>query len=281
MCCIDFFGESCIICVENGSYTEDIAIPKGGDRIIMERNVNFPFADLKDISIRLAWAQLDIYADDIDQIQVIASGDAHTLSDLRIAVKEDVLIIEQPQYGISLDITRGHWMQLCVRVPRTWDQSVHASTISGFVGARGLGGSAVEIETVSGDIKAAKLTAGEIALRTTAGTIHGDQLMAAHLSGRSVSGDITLDDVAAETYRVTNVSGDVHLKLQATFAQMDLRTVSGDLSILTELKALQVSMRSVSGHKVINGIEITEDKDAPVVHATGVSGDLKIIGIRE
>ena len=246
----------------------------------MERNVNFPFETLNDISIKLAWAQLEIYADDIQQIQVIASGDAHTLSDLRIAVKDDVLVIEQPQYGISLDITRGHWMQLCVRIPKAWDQSVHASTISGFISARGLGGSRIELESITGDIKAARITADEISIRTTAATIHGDQLTARRLASRSVSGDIALDDVAATIFRMTSVSGDIGIKLQSGFEQMDLRTVSGDMTILTGLEALRISLRTVSGHKAVNGVALTEQENAPLVRATGVSGDLKIIGLR-
>ncbi len=247
----------------------------------MERNVNFPVADVSDIIIHLAWPQLEIYADDIDQIQVIASGDAHTVNDLRIEGKDGELFIEQPQYGISLDITHGHWMQLCVRVPRDWDQNIHATTISGLLAARGLGGDRIVLETITGDLKAAKITAGEISLRTTAGAVQGDQLTSRRLTGRSVSGDISLDNVSAQTYRFTSISGDIRLKLLAGFEQMDLRTVSGDMSVLTDTDTLNVSMRSVSGRKTVEGVKLTESADAPVVRATGVSGDLKIIGTRK
>ncbi len=246
----------------------------------MERNENFPYEELSDISIRLAWGQLEMYADDIEQIQVIASGDDHTLNELRIAVKENELQIEQPQYGISLDITRGHWMQLCVRVPRAWSKAVCAGTISGFISARGLGGSRIELETITGDLKASGITASEISLRTTAGTIHGDGLIAARLASRSVSGDISLDEVSAKICRLTSVSGDMSIKLQTGFEQMDLRTVSGDMTILSELEEMQVSLRTVSGHKTVNGVTLTQREDAPIVRATGVSGNLKIIGLR-
>jgi DUF4097 and DUF4098 domain-containing protein YvlB len=247
----------------------------------MERNVNYPIVNLHDISIRLAWAQLEMYADDVDQIQVIASGDEHTLGDLRIAVIEDKILIEQPQYGITLDITHGHWMQLCVRVPKVWDQEIHANTISGLIVARGLGGSRIELETVTGDLKAVKLTAGQISLRTTTGSIHGDQLMSERLTGRSVSGDIALDDVSAQTLRFTSISGEIDLKLGSEFEQMDIRTVSGDCSVLTGMETLRVSMWSVSGRKTIEGVTLTEDEKAPILRATGVSGNLKIIGLRK
>lgn len=247
----------------------------------MERNVNYPIANLRDIVIRLAWPQLEIYADDVDQIQVIASGDEYTLGDLRIAVKDDSMVIEQPQYGITLDVTHGHWMQLCVRVPKAWDREIRANTISGLVVARGLGGSRVELETVTGDLKASSLTAGEISLRTTTGTIRGKQLISGRLTGRSISGDIVLDDVSARTLRFTSISGEIKLKLGSEFEQMDIRTVSGDCFVLTEAESLRVSLRSVSGHKTVEGVALTEDANAPILRVTGVSGNLKINGIRK
>ena len=125
------------------------------------------------LSVRLAWAQLEIYTDDIDQLQVIASGDAHTVGDLKIEIVDGELVIEQPQYGLSLDITRGHWMQVCIRMPKTWDREIKANTISGLIVARGLGGDTVAMDTVAGDIRANKITAGKISLKTTAGKIHG------------------------------------------------------------------------------------------------------------
>lgn len=247
----------------------------------MEKNVSFPLDALNELSVRLGWAQLELYADDVDQIQVIASGDDRTLSELRIAVKDGVLVIEQPQYGLSLDITRGHWMQLCVRMPKSWDQAVRANTVSGSVSVRGLGCNMIELETVAGDIKTAKLTAEEISIRTTSGAIHGEQLMTRRLAGRSVSGDITLDNITASSYRFTSVSGDIRLKLEGNFTQMDLRTVSGELTVLSEeTEAVQVSLHTVSGRKKIESIKLTEQENAPAIRATSVSGDLKIIGLR-
>jgi len=248
---------------------------------VLERNVNFPVAGLHELSIRLGWAQLELYTDDIEQIQVIASGDSHTLGDLRIEEKDGELVIEQPQYGLTLDITHGHWMQLCVRVPKAWDRTIHAGTVSGLIVARGLGGDIIELDTISGDIKAVKITAGKLAMKTTAGNIRGEQLMANWITCRSVSGEIALDELSAQSYRFTSVSGDMHLKLKSTFEQMELRTVSGDCAVLTDAEAARITMRSVSGHKSIEGVEQTEAGDAPAIHATGVSGNLKIIGLRK
>ncbi|MBN1778584.1 MAG: DUF4097 family beta strand repeat protein [Clostridiales bacterium] len=246
----------------------------------MERNESFAAAELKEMHVRLAWAQLEVYADDIENVQVIASGDEHTVSELRINVEDGLLLIEQPQYGISLDITHGHWMELCVRVPKTWDHPLRLNTISGLLRAKGLGSETIAIETIAGDLKASQLTAGELALKTTSGTLHGKQLITEKLTIRTVSGNVQLQDVSAKTYRITSVSGDITMEPGTGFEQMDIRTVSGDFAILTELDALHVTVRTVSGKKILDGVRQTDDETAPSVRFMGISGDLKITGKR-
>ena len=242
----------------------------------MERNETFQTGELHAIIARLAWAQLEIFADDIEQIQVIASGDEHTVTELKISASDGTLEIEQPQYGLSLDITHGHWMEIAVRVPRNWDQTLQLHTISGPVKASGLGGESISVETISGDVKAARLTAGDIALRSTAGSVKAKQLVCESFHSRSVSGNITLEDSSAKQYRLSTVSGDIRLDLSAGFDQMEIRTVSGDCELVTEIAAMQVSVRTVSGRKTLNGVAQTDDPSAPAVRLTGVSGDLNI-----
>lgn len=247
----------------------------------MERNESFRSEELHEIIARLAWAQLEIFADDVEQIQIIASGDDRTVSELRIEKENGTLTVEQPQYGLTLDITHGHWIQIAVRVPKAWDQTLRLNTIGGPVKVSGLGGESISVETITGDLKASRLTAGNIALRTTAGAVKGSQLICETLVSRSVSGNIALEDVSAKNYRFTTVSGDIRLDMSAGFDQMEIRTVSGDCELFTELDALNVSVRSVSGGKTLNGVKLTDDKTAPLVRLTGVSGNLKINQKRE
>jgi len=246
----------------------------------MERNETFAAAEMREMSIRLAWAQLEVYADNIDQIQIIASGDETTVNELRIEDRDGILAIEQPQYGLSLDITHGHWMEISVRVPKTWDRPLRLSTISGLVRAKGLGSESISIETISGDLKASELTAGEIAFKTTSGAIHGKRLITKKLTVRSVSGDIGLADTEAKTYRITSVSGDITLEPGSDFDQMEIHTVSGDCSITAELDELRISARTVSGNKAFGDIKQTDDETASSIRYIGVSGDLKITGKR-
>ena len=97
----------------------------------MERNLSFDTEGLEKIAVHLGWAQLEMFADEVDKVQVMAAGDDSSVEDLRIAVKDGCLTVEQPQYGISLNIMECRWLQVCVRVPSQWKGDIALSTLSG------------------------------------------------------------------------------------------------------------------------------------------------------
>lgn len=245
----------------------------------MERNLQFETAGLKDIVVHLAWAQLEIFADDVEKIQVLAAGDEGSVSDLRILVEDNALIVEQPQYGLSLNIMESRWMQICIRVPRSWENEVHVSTISGLLSARGLNGHKISMDTVSGDLKGVRLTAKKLSLKTISGDVGAETLCADVLSVRSVSGDLSLEDIDAVSLKCNSVSGEQTYGLKERFQRMDVNAVSGDVIITSPHKMMNVSLRSISGRVRTEGVDIKEDESLPTVRVTGVSADLKLISI--
>lgn len=62
----------------------------------MERNLSFDTEGLEKIAVHLGWAQLEMFADEVDKVQVMAAGDDSSVEDLRIAVKDGCLTVEQP-----------------------------------------------------------------------------------------------------------------------------------------------------------------------------------------
>ena len=54
----------------------------------MERNLSFDTEGLENIAVHLGWAQLEMFADEVDKVQVMAAGDDSSVEDLRIAVKD-------------------------------------------------------------------------------------------------------------------------------------------------------------------------------------------------
>ena len=62
----------------------------------------------------VSYTHLDVYKRQ-DKVQVMAAGDDSSVEDLRIAVKDGSLTVEQPQYGLSLNIMESRWLQVrCV-----------------------------------------------------------------------------------------------------------------------------------------------------------------------
>ncbi len=245
----------------------------------MERNLMFDTDGLTDIAVHLNWAQLEIFADDVQKIQVLVAGDERSVEDLRILVKDGVLVVEQPQYGISLsNFTESTWMQICVRVPRTWDKEIHAYTIGGLLSARKLNASKQVLDTVSGDLRATLLTAPLLKLRSVSGDVHAESLTCDTLQLRVISGDIHMDNVQTKAVKGTSVSGDVRLSCSSAFEQIELTSVSGDVSIAAPVERAHITLRSISGKVKLEGIEEAPDDDtaAPTVRVTGVSADLTL-----
>ncbi|MEA4999162.1 MAG: DUF4097 family beta strand repeat-containing protein [Candidatus Limiplasma sp.] len=247
----------------------------------MERNESFVSESLNDIVVHMAWAQVEIFADEIERVQVLAAGDEGSVGDLRIETENDTLLVEQPQYGLSLNIMESRWMQVCIRVPKSWTKKIHVFTIGGLLNARGLNGSRIVLDTVSGDMRAMRMTAREISLKSISGDVRSDRLTAGSLTVRTVSGNITLDEAVSQTYKCTTVSGDVKLKLKESFESMDVRSVSGDVTVLSPVSSMNVSMRSISGRVATNGVTLAEAGDNPAVRMTGVSADLKLVCAKE
>lgn len=247
----------------------------------MERNEHFESSGLSDVVIHLAWAQLEIFADDVEKIQVLAAGDDQSVNDLRILVRDGALLVEQPQYGLSLNLMEGHWMQVCIRMPRGWNKPLHVNTISGLLSARGLHGSAVVLDTVSGDLRAVRIQAQELKLKTISGDIRGEELDSESLSVRSVSGDISLDRLQVDVLRCNNVSGEQIYHMRKPFRRVEINAVSGDVIITSPVETLNVSLRSLSGRVRTEGVSLSEDSAVPAVRITGISANLKLISTKE
>lgn len=247
----------------------------------MERNESFQTEQLKEIAVHLAWGQLEIFGDDVDKVQVMASGDESTTEDLRIELKDGRLVVEQPQYGLSLNITESRWLQVCVRVPKSFKAVLDCNTISGLLSARKLLGSDIDLETVSGELRAVKVTADKLALKTVTGDVRGEELCSGAMSLRGVSGSISLDGLDVKTLRSNSISGEQTFNMCSGFERVDVTAVSGNVIITAPVDAMNVSLRSITGRVRTERVSITDGADVPAVRITGVSADLKLISIKE
>ena len=56
----------------------------------MNRNESFPALDVSTVTVHLAWASLEMIVDDVEDIQVLVSGDAGDVEDLKLLCQEAV-----------------------------------------------------------------------------------------------------------------------------------------------------------------------------------------------
>ncbi len=245
----------------------------------MEKNASFQKESISELYCRLTWAQLELLADDVQEIQVLAAGDDQSVTDLRIEERDGRLVVEQPPFAFSLNFITHKWTQVCIRIPKEWRGTIDAHTVSGLLNSRGIKGTEITLDTVSGDLRAMAVSSEGLSLRTVSGDMKCGDLRGERMSLRTVSGDARLQSIAFEQVRTNSVSGDVWLEFRAPFARVDANTVSGDLEMLVPMGSLDASLKAVSGRIHTSGVVLKEG--GSTVRLSAVSGDLTIISTLE
>lgn len=241
----------------------------------MNRNESFPALDVSAVTVHLAWASLEMIVDDVEDIQVLVSGDAGDVEDLKLLCQEGRLLVEQPTYGINIkQLNAERWMQIFLRIPRAWKGAVEASTVTGPLKARGLTGTDLSLGTVSGDLRAAELSSITTTLHTVSGDVKASDIGGERLTLRTVSGDALVNACGFDSYRVATVSGGVQLDMTRPLDKLEGTTVSGDVRIYAPITAADATLRSVTGRLRTSGVSI-QPGAAPIGLAS-VSGNLEI-----
>ena len=241
----------------------------------MNRNESFPAILVNALAVQLAWASLDVMVEDVEQIQLYVSGDENDVKELRIACEENRLTVEQPSYGINLkSLGSQRWMQIMLRLPRSWKGAADLSTISAPLTVRGLTGTDFALSSVSGDVTASHLQSITAAMRTVSGSVKAEHISGEKLSLRTVSGDVTIRDCSYDAYRISTVSGQAALDMSQPFEKLEGASVSGHMQLFAPMDCINASLRSVSGRLLTQGVSI--QPGAPEARVSSVSGNLEI-----
>lgn len=238
----------------------------------MNRNETFNAMDIHTLAARTVWATLEVVVDDVDNLQVLVAGDDDHVEDLKAAVEDGKLVVEQPARSFTPKLTTVRWMQVTIRVPKDWKGAVEAETVSGPLKARGLDGSDLALETISGDIRATSLRGISVKMGTVTGQISASGVRTAKLNLRTISGGVRLEASQAKEVRLNSVSGAIHLELTEPFERIEGNAVSGDVRISVPMRKAHVGFRSVTGPLRTSGVSIVDE--APPVSITSVSGGL-------
>ena len=158
----------------------------------MNSRNSFSSLTITQLVIHLTGALLELYADDTQEIQVMASGDDHDMKAVSLAQNGDTLTLEQSAAALSPLPLSARWLQVTIRIPRAWKGRVEIRTTSGSVHVRGLQVSDLSVESLSGFVMLSDLSS--LSLKVKNGRRHCRQrplrsgLQPVHDDGDALSG---------------------------------------------------------------------------------------------
>lgn len=240
----------------------------------MNRNEFLEALPLTRINLKLTGASLEICTDEIDDIHVMASGSDKDTENLRIMVNADQLTVEQPASTLAKNPINKTWLQVTLRLPRTWKGRIDARTVSGWITARCLSGSDLSLDSVSGTISGSELDFITISARSVTGDVRINGMSCEKCALSSTSGDVSALATSLRRCSLNNITGDASLGLYAPFEEITATTVTGDVIIEAPVPCCDASLRSVSGRIRSSGVSIEEG--APKLRVTSVTGGLDL-----
>lgn len=238
----------------------------------MNRNEFFQALPVTKLMLRLTSAAVEICTDDIEDIHVMVSGARTDQEALRISESAGVLTLEQPVSALAKSAASSSWMQIAVRLPRTWKGAIESRSVTGWMNLRGLAGTDLSLDTVSGLVMASELDFITLSIRAVTGDVKLNQVRCDKCSLFTTSGSLTVMRSSLRTGLANSVTGMITLDLVKAFEELTLNSVTGDLCVDAPITECDAVLRSVSGRIRTSGISIVEG--AAKLRATTVSSDL-------
>ena len=234
----------------------------------MNSRNSFSSLTITQLVIHLTGALLELYADDTQEIQVMASGDDHDMKAVSLAQNGDTLTLEQSAAALSPLPLSARWLQVTIRIPRAWKGRVEIRTTSGSVHVRGLQVSDLSVESLSGF--------GSLSLKVKngSGDIAGSDLSGQDCSLFTTTGMLCLERLAFLNISLSSVSRGAMLSFAEMFSTFKGGSVAGGISLEIPGAQCDAILRSVSGRLLTDGVSIVNG--APSVRVTTASGNLTI-----
>lgn len=239
----------------------------------MNRNEFFQALTVTKLVLRLTNAALEICTDDIEDIHVMISGGNTDVEQLRLSEGGETLTLEQPMAAMAKSAAAANsWMQIAIRLPRTWKGTIEGRTVTGWMTLRGISGTDLSLDTVSGLVMGTELDFITLSTRSVTGDIKLTHVKCERMSLFSTSGSLSVAMGRFRSGSASTVTGLVALDLTAPFEELTLASVTGDLCVDAPITECDAVLRSVSGRIRTSGISIVEG--TAKLRATTVSSDL-------
>ena len=242
---------------------------------MMNRNEFFQALPVTKLLLRLTSATLEICTDDIEDIHIMVSGSKTDVDALRIASSADGLTVGQPVSALAKSAKApDSWLQIAIRLPRSWKGAIDARTVTGWMNIRSVAGTDMSLDTVSGMLMVNDVSFLTLSARAVTGSVKLEQVSAGKCSLFSTSGSLTVHASSVKEGSANTVTGQIVLALTAPFETLSLNSVTGDLRVDAPMSECNALLRSVSGRIHTSGVSILEG--APRLSATTVSSDLDL-----
>lgn len=238
---------------------------------MMNRNEFFQAMPITRLNIRLTTASLEVCTDDIDDIHVMVSGSKDAADQLRITAASDTLRLEQPRQPHP---AKGSWLEVTIRLPRSWKGAINARTIYGWMNIRSIAGTDLALYSVSGTIMANDLHFMTIAGHTFSGAVKLQQILCKQAKLTSVRGSLTIADAQLQKAHAFSITSTIALSLLAPFEALTLGSITGDLCIDAPINLCDAVLKSLSGRIRTTGVTVVEG--GPKVRAATISSTLDI-----
>ena len=223
----------------------------------MNRNEFFQALPITRLHLCLTGAALEICTDDIEDIHVMVSGSKDAAEALRISAKADTLTVEQPLRRNPATAGRS-WLQMVIRLPRSWKGAIHARTLTGWMSIRSIAGTDLSLRTVSGAIMANDLNFMTISAQAVTGNVKLHQVTCDRCSLVSVFGSLSASAAQLQQGSASTLTGVIALTLLTPFEALAMHSLTGDLCVDAPIILCDAALRSLSGRIRTTGVSIVE-----------------------
>ena len=244
----------------------------------MTRNESFPAADTNAVSIDMVRSSIDIQTCDIDDLQLLISGDDESVSLLQLDWSGGKLSLSMPIRDRVPNLVAPAWMQTVLRLPRTWKGALELRTQSGMISVSGFSGTDMSASTVSGHIRVVDILCITCSLHAMSGILLVEKAKADDVRLSTVTGNIMATELNCGRCHASTISGDSELNFSTPFQHLSGNATTGDTHLSVPLDEINASLHSVTGRLLTRNISIQATAGIPELRFTTVTGNLEIVG---
>ena len=117
----------------------------------MNRSESYASLETHTIAMDMVRSTIDVYSYDTENIQLLISGDDESVSLLHLEWLNGKLMLSMPMRDRVPNLIAPAWMQIVLRLPRTWKGAMTLKSQSGNISVNGYTGTDFTF-TISGSI---------------------------------------------------------------------------------------------------------------------------------